>query len=456
MTRPRPRFTRRDLLRMGLYASAASVLWGRREARAWDGEGTALVVGAGMAGIAAARDLRSRGWTVTVLEARDRIGGRIWTDGSLGFPVDLGASWIHGREGNPMTELGRELGARMVPTDDDAYTAYGPDGREVDEDAIDTLEGDLDEAVDEASDPDASMAGMFEELLEEDLEPAEARILRWLAAGLEVETGAELSRLSAVHHDPGPGFDGGDVFLADGYGPIMTHLARGLDVRLGHRVTRIVHRDSVEVATDRGTFSADVAVVTLPLGVLQSGSVAFDPDLSDRKARAIRTLGMGVLDKVALVFPSAFWPDDVDALGHVSEEPGEFPEFVNLQKIAGRPALVALTGGEFARRVEGRTDGAIRRRLMEILRTIFGPSIPDPTGTLVTRWAADPFAAGSYSFVPAGVTPDAYDVLAEPEGDRLYFAGEATSSDHPATVHGAFLSGLASAARIARRAGGGR
>lgn len=445
-----PRFTRRGFLGA---AVAASLLWRVREARAWDGEGTAVVIGAGIAGIAAARDLRSRGWTVTVLEARDRIGGRVWTDASLGFPVDLGGSWIHGDEGNPLTALAREYGARTVETDDDLFAVYGPDGRPVDDDALEEIEEAFAEAIDDPPERDVPMGDIVDELAE-DLSPSELRLLRWVAAGLEVETGADLASLSARHPDPGEGFGGREMFLADGYGPIVAGLTRGLDVRLGHRVARVVHGDDgVRVATDRGAFEADAAVVTLPLGVLQAGSVAFEPALSQRKQRAIAALRMGVLDKVVLVFPRAFWPDDVDGLGYVSGEPGEFPEFVNLQRIAGRPALVALTGGAFARAVEGRTDEAIRRRLMEILRSIFGARIPDPTGMTVTRWAADPLAGGSYSYVPAGASPADHAVLAEPEGERLVFAGEATSRDHPATVHGAFLSGLAASTRIARRQG---
>jgi monoamine oxidase len=159
---------------------------------------------------------------------------------------------------------------------------------------------------------------------------------------------------------------------------------------------------------------------------------------------------MGVLDKVGIAFEEPFWTEQLDEafLGYVSARPGEYPFFMNLAEVAGNPALMALVGGPFARAMEGRSDAALRDEVMDILRRIFGKRVTTPTGIVVSRWAADPFTHGSYSFVPTGASSSACDAMAEPVGPTLLFAGEATHRRYPATVHGAYLSGVREAERI--------
>jgi monoamine oxidase len=156
---------------------------------------------------------------------------------------------------------------------------------------------------------------------------------------------------------------------------------------------------------------------------------------------------MGLLDKVALRFDQSFWPKQ-HILAFLSDRADQWPDVFNWQPMCGQPLLVGFKSGRSARADEGRTDEEVVGSLMRQLRSAFGAQTIDPVAWHVTRWASDPLAGGSYSYLRVGASPDDYDILAEPVGDRLFFAGEATNRAHSATVHGAYLSGLREARRI--------
>lgn len=418
-----------------------------------------IVVGAGMAGIAAARRLAEGGVPTTVLEARDRIGGRIWTHRGLGTALDLGASWIHGVIGNPITRLARDLGVATRPTDYDDVAIYDADGSEVG--MLRQLELDAEfamltsevESLSESLPSDVSIGSAVRRVLAgERLSASDRRALDYLLQQLVVTSGADLDRLSLWYADEGEGFDGGDRLFPDGYDQIVSGLARGLDVRTGHVVENVAHGPrGVRVVTRRGAFEAEAAIVTLPLGVLRSGSVAFEPGLPAVQRDAARRLGFGVLNKVALRFPRCFWAKDRHFLGYMSSRAGEYPTFMNWHRHSGEPVLMAFTGGRFARELEGRDDAQIAGEAMGILRRIHGAATPDPVGMLVSRWASDRHAGGSYSHLPVGVSGIEHDVLAAPlPGGRVRFAGEATNRAFAGTVHGAYLSGVREAEALLR------
>jgi monoamine oxidase len=188
--------------------------------------------------------------------------------------------------------------------------------------------------------------------------------------------------------------------------------------------------------------------VTLPQGVLKAGYVTFSPALPEEKLRAIERMRMGILNKVYLRFPRIFWPEEPDMLGYVSERKGEWTEWLNIAHYTGQPVLLAFNAADYGRAIEDLTDDEIVAAAMATLRTMFGDDIPEPEAALITRWGADPYAHGSYSFMALGANPDHYDDLAAPVGGRVFFAGEATSADFAATVHGAYLSGLRAAEEI--------
>jgi monoamine oxidase len=132
----------------------------------------------------------------------------------------------------------------------------------------------------------------------------------------------------------------------------------------------------------------------------------------------------------------------------VSERKSEWAEWIDYYSYTGQPVLLGLNSGKHARDLEVLTDQSVVAAAMQVLRGIYGRSTPDPDGAVVTRWGSDPFSLGAYSSIPPGANGKDYDTLAEPVGDRVFFAGEATSRSYPATVHGAFLSGEREAKRI--------
>lgn len=417
-----------------------------------------VVVGAGMAGLFAARELDRAGHRVVVLEARDRIGGRIRTDHRWpDVPLDLGASWIHGVDGNPVAALARETGARTVPFNAESTAIYGPEGEPLTREQLAVRREDdamarrrLEEAAEKAG-PDLSAGEALRRILDgSDLDAGRARrVLEYRSRYAEDEYGADIDRLACWGLVAGERLGGDEVMFPQGYGQLTAALAEGLDVRTGHRVTHIAHGPrGVEVHTaGDGVFSAGRVLVTLPLGVLKSGDVTFSPELPAAKRQAIGRLGMGVYDKLFLRFPSVFW-DDVEVVVQEGTEHGAFSAWYNLRPVTGVPLLVALNGGPVARRLEGMDDTGQVREALGNLRRVYGDDVPGPVAHRITRWGTDPFARGSYSFPPVGSRPGDYRALAAPVAGRVHFAGEATEPDYHTTVHGALLSGRREARRI--------
>lgn len=452
--------SRRQLLKLFLASAAASALPASLLARATSpraqSDATAthvLILGAGVAGLTAARLLHDAGYRVLLLEGRDRFGGRLWTNRTLdNIPLDMGASWIHGIDGNPLSELMNEVGVVSVPTDYDNLAVYGADGSPVSEDDAATYEDLFNTVLEraaeiaEASDIDLTLGAAIQQAitdLDEELDDNRSRALAYLInATIEHEFAASVNGLSAWNWESDEAFGGEDVIFPDGYDWLTHYLAEGLDIRLNTTVTEIRYDDQgVEITAGGETFTADYAIVTLPLGVLKAQVVTFDPPLPAEKQHAIQNLYMGVLNKLYLRFPDVFWDMDADVIGYVGEEAGQWAEFVNVAAVTGLPVLLCFNAGDYGLAIESMSDDQIIASAMQTLRTLYGADIPEPTGYLVTRWGRDPFSYGSYSSYGVNSTPDDRAALAETLADVLFFAGEATHSAYPGTVHGALLSG---------------
>ena len=411
-----------------------------------------IVIGAGISGLAAANTLIARGHSVVLLEGRSRIGGRIATSSLWGdAPVDLGASWIHGPTGNPITPIAKLAGAPLVTTLSDSQIVYDTAGKPLDaagSTKLESLRTLIEKAITSGQNTlstDAPLQSVIEARTAwASRTAAEQASMRYLInSDYEQEYGGASSSLSALWFDQDSDFSGKDLFFTKGYRSVTDYLAKGLSIQLGQVVTKVrVQSGQVYVDTKTGTFTGDRVVVTLPLGVLKSGSIQFSPALPTAKLTAINSLRMGLLNKCFLRFNKVFWAEKYDWLGYIPTLNGRWAEWCSLSRQTGQPMLVGFNAADFGGQIEFWTDAMIVQDAMVTLRKIYGPSVPDPVGYQITRWGSDPFSYGSYSYIPVGAKGKMYDDLAANVGKMIYFAGEATNRKYPATVHGAYLSGV--------------
>jgi monoamine oxidase len=417
-----------------------------------------VVIGAGIAGIAAARALEDAGLDIVVLEARSRIGGRIRTDLSLDVPLDLGASWIHGvASPNPIWELRNQYGLRTVATNYDDIVIYDADGRrlsaaqaDADADRYFQLYREARRWGDRRRRDVSLQAGMNYAIRQEGLTPLQRRAVAFhLNYNVEQDYGAAASELSIRNFDQDLWLGGRqDAIVRDGYEGLTTVLADGLDIRRGQRVESIEYGSSgVTVRTERSETDAAFAVVTVPLGVLKAGDIRFDPALPRRKQAAIDRLGVGSLNKLYLRFPEQFW-DDREQIGYMAATRGVWSLWFDYSRIVNEPILLGLNAAAYGATIERKGDEQTVDEAMDVLRTIYGDGIPEPRESLISRWNADEFALGAYSHIPPGARGLDYRALAEPTASRLFWAGEATSRKYPQTVAGAYLSGQRAANQI--------
>jgi len=457
--------TRREALRLGVGALAASLLGARSRPRRGAGSrDRVIVVGGGMAGLSAARRLvdeygyRAPG-QVIVLEARNRVGGRIYTNRDLGAPVDLGALWIQGAQGNPLTALADRFRATRMPTDYGAFRLHDTDGRlipEADAERVNAIyESILEKAEKYASnelDEDQSFARTLEDIgAAEAVQSAlDRRILSYdYFTNLELDFTLKLSDLSSIQLDQDEEYPGVDKLFPNGFAQIVQGLAAGLDIRPGVAVQAIDYVGrTVRVSTNRGAFEAQRCVVTLPLGVLKAGKIRFSPQLPSALRGAIDNLGYGSAHRLALLFPRVFWDPRIQFFGYTSPDDGEHFELNEASRSTGKPILTVNTANDFARLLDGMSAERAAARLMPTLRKMFGSGIPSPLRAVASDWVRSPWTRGSYTYWQVGSSGEDNNAFNEPVQGRLFFAGEHASAAYTGTVHGAHQSGLDAAQRV--------
>ena len=435
-----------------------------------------LVIGAGAAGLAAARVLSDHGFSLALLEARDRIGGRMFTTrpADSGLPVELGAEFVHGRA--PETfEIVRAAGLTICELDGSTWSSSGDRLSAIDDESSGDGMGTILQALSTWQGEDQSFQSFIDERFS-GKRWAEARrsTSRYVEGFDAAETDQVSVRWLAQTEAASASIEGERRFrLIDGYDRLLWWLRMGLrperTTLLLNTVVQTIQwsRGQVEVSarsalgTALEPFTARAAVITLPLGVLAAppdapGAIQFSPDVPGKRA-AIRRLAMGHVVKVVLLFRAPFWENGARDLPHMARlsflfsDDTVMPTWWTSYPLL-TPMLTGWVGGPRATKLAHHSDEAIAGQALEALARVLHVR----RGTLEAQldawhlhnWSIDPYACGGYSYVRVGGM-DAPGLLGAPVEDTLYFAGEATSTDgHTGLVHGALATGRRAANEI--------
>jgi polyamine oxidase len=428
-----------------------------------------VIIGAGMAGLTVANALRQASVDCVVLEARDRIGGRLHTVDLDGWPVDLGGSWIHMPIGNPLRRLAQQAGVPCREADPlPAAIAYDSgESRRLTPDELascldlqfETFPAAQASLVSELG-PDASMADAIDSFVTALGLPASAdrRARQALQTDIEGESAgrAEDQSLRWMWHE----LEYGGGFFGDrpsgGYATLIGAIADNADLRLRAAVTEVLYSaDGVAVRDASGrTEEGSHAVVTVPLGVLKKGSPGFSPALPADRAAAIERLGFGNLEKVAMLFERPFWSEA--GAPHLFVFPRQADEpmmwVLGDDAFGGGPVLVAEIFHSATHHIRGKSLAESASYVLGAVTEALGSPCPVPKAVAVSSWADDPYSAGAYSHIPPGASPADADLLGEPIGGRLLFAGEHTQSSRLVYADGAMASGIREAKRLLGKA----
>lgn len=398
------------------------------------------IVGAGAAGLAAARRLADAPLSVLVLEARDRIGGRAWTRNLQGWPQDLGCGWLHSADRNVWAGLAEPLGFTLDKTPPPWARQSGDQAFEPEEqDGFNAAYAELDRRVEEAAKAEGDRAVSVL------MEPGG----RWNALIDAVSTfynGAEFAHVSVKDY---AAYVDTDVNwrVAEGYGALIAAYGADANVALGC-VVESIDRSGPELrlATSLGDVIAARVIVAVPSPILAEQRVKITPALPDM-LEAAAGLPLGLANKLLLACdePEMF-PKDGQLLGRTdSLETGGY----HLRPF-GRALIEGFFGGGFAHAMEAEGERALAAFAIDELVNLVGSNMRRRLRPLAaTAWATDPFALGSYSFARPGCH-EARAALAQPIEDRLFFAGEHCSPTAFSTAHGAFETGVAAADAVLR------
>lgn len=403
-----------------------------------------VVIGAGSSGLNAAHRLRQLGKTVTVIEARGRIGGRAYTDTTtFGFPFDRGCAWLHKADDNPYTPLAKQWGYTLQEHDTALEGLYFRDGEASDEmrKLSARIEAGLDERI--------AKTGRKKDVAASTTMRKRSRVDEAVATFHgPMSSAVDLDELSAKDYltigtDVPPNF-----LIKEGYGSLVAQFGKDIPVSLNTPARRIRYGGpGVQVETTEGTLTAKACIITSSTGVLAAEKIRFDPPLPPWKEDAIAGLPMGLLAKIPLQFskPEFRYKAFEDVL---RENIGKrdiyflcWPFHLNL--------LVGFVGGDFAWELSAAGEAEAVDFGRNAARSVFGSGVDQyfVKGSF-TKWASDPWALGAYAAAIPG-SASAREALRRPLAERVFFAGEACAPRWTQTCGGAALSGIETAELVA-------
>ena len=258
----------------------------------------------------------------------------MWTDRSLGHPLDLGASWIHGASGNPLTDLARATDARLAETDYSNLVLRNAGGERI---------------------PLRSINSRTREIFE-----------------VETEYAADAEALSKRAFAEGEYYDGEDFLFPYGYDQLFSALTPDLDIRLSTPVRSVEYSArSARLSTTGSETEFDAVLVTVPLGVLKADDIRFSPRLPREKQDAIKRLGMGLLDKACFKFDRIFWDTEADFIVYSGTNPDRFVPWLNMAKYTGAPVLLAFNAASTAEKLAAQSDAQSVSQGLAVLKAMY-------------------------------------------------------------------------------------
>lgn len=412
-----------------------------------------IIIGAGISGITVAMELSENGVDdVVILEATDRIGGRIRKETFGGVAVELGAGWIAGVGGemaNPVWKLAKRFGIRTILSDysNARFNIYNQSGtiypsrlaaesyRKAVETAMRKLRNEEDDDIDELAMMPKTPIELAIDFILHDFEMAEVE---------PISTYTEYGEREFMVADE-RGYEHilyklAETFLLNSDGKISDHR-----LQLNKVVREVQHsKNGVKVTTEDGSsYEADYLILSVSIGVLQSDLISFRPSLPRWKTEAIQKCDVIVYTKIFLKFPYKFWTCEPgkEFFIFAHERRGYYTFWQHMENAypGSNILVVTLTNGE-SKRIEDQSDQQTLKEAMEVLRIMFGPDIPDATDILVPQWWNNQFQRGSYTNYPIVNNHIVHDVKAHVE--RIFFTGEHTSEKFSGFVHGGYLSGI--------------
>lgn len=400
-----------------------------------------IIIGAGIAGLNAAKSLVARGIDHIVLEASHRIGGRAYSEAFAdGSWFDLGCSYLHEGEINPLRPIAEAFDAGLgdgTRFDPDRFHLHAPDDLGLTAAGYRAYAAACDERMQDIS-GDTDMGAIM------DWDSAYAPFYAHLMAGLN---GSDVTEQSVMNY-LASGF-GLDIPLKTGLGSLIARWGADVPVRLNCAVEAITWRTGhVRVDTANGHITAKRLIVTVSTGILNAGQIRFDPLVPEPWASAMSGLPCGTLNKIGIAFqPNSFARDDAGWHSSISGDGADDIASFDIN-LDGHEQVIFFAGGSFGIHLEKRGPAAMQDYAFSALESVFGSAIHRQiTGCITTAWAGEPLTIGSYSYAMPG-HDDARTTLSAPIEGTIIFAGEATSGSHYGTAHGAFLEGARAAQAI--------